>query len=137
MTVVVPHRAIERIANADNPREAIAEAVGDLSDIDIAGDKVLIGTYIRPTKTAGGIIRPDMNIQEDVWQGKVGLVLKLGQDAFKDTPDFSFGGWFVDVGQWCVYKVGDAWSFNIRGCPCRLVRDVNIQMRIYDPTIVF
>lgn len=137
MSVVVPHRAIEKISLSSNPKAAIAEAVGNLDGLNVLGDMVLIGTYIRPSKTAGGIIRPDTNVQEDVWQGKVGLVLKWGTAAFEDTPDYSFNGISVAIGQWCVYKVGDAWSVQINGYPCRLVRDVNIRMTVTNPNIVF
>lgn len=138
MAVVVPHRAIEKVASASDPRQAILDAVGDLSGVKIAGDSVLIGTYIRPQKTAGGIIRPDINVQEDVWQGKVGLVLKWGNTAYQDTPEYVFhDADKVSPGEWGIYKVGDAWSLNINGYPCRLVRDVNIRMQIDDPQIVF
>lgn len=136
VSVVIPHRAIERISTSDNPKQAILDVIGDLSGVEIMGDRVLIGTLIRPEKTKGGIIRPDANKEEDVWQGKVGLVLKLGPDAFKDTSDYSFSR-TIQVGEWCIYQVGDAWSLQVNHCPCRLVRDVNIRMVVKDPNIVF
>lgn len=137
MSVVVPHRAIERVSQSSDPKQAILDTVGNLSGVHLLADMVLLGTYIRPQKTAGGIIRPDTNVQEDVWQGKAGLVLKLGPDAFEDTPDYNFNGQKVNIGEWCIYKVGDAWSLNINGYPCRLVRDVNIRLTVDDPQIVF
>lgn len=140
MSVVVPHRAIEAVSNSSDPKKAIQDTVGDLSGVYLMADTVLIGTYIRPQKTAGGIIRPTENVQEDVWQGKAGLILKFGPDAFKDTPDYTFNfddGGSLAVGDWCVYKVGDAWALNINGYPCRLVRDVSIKLKIANPGIVF
>ena len=137
MSVVVPHRAIEAVSESKDPKKAIMDWIGDLSGVHMMADTVLIGTFIRPKKTAGGIIRPDVNVQEDVWQGKAGLVLKCGPDAFKDTPDYSFNGETVSVGEWVVYKVGDAWSLNIKGYPCRLIRDVSIKLKVDDPSIVF
>jgi len=137
MSVVIPHAAISRIASSTDPKKAILDAAGDLSGVRLLGDVVLIGTYIRPEKTSGGIIRPDLNVQEDVWQGKVGLVLKLAPDAFADTPEYSFHGNVAAPGDWCVYKVGDAWSVQVNGCPCRIVRDVNIRMVVDNPNIVF
>jgi co-chaperonin GroES (HSP10) len=137
MSVVVPHRAIERVSLASDPKKAIFDIVGDLSGVHLMADTILIGTYIRPQKTAGGIIRPDMNVAEDVWQGKAGLVLKLGPAAFQDTTEYSFGGDTAEVGDWVVYKVGDAWSLNIKGYPCRLLRDVSIRLKVDDPSIVF
>ena len=74
---------------------------------------------------------------EDEWQGKVGLVLKLGPNAFVDDEDDSFYGQKVDPGEWVVFKVGDAWSLNINGYPCRLVRDSSIKLKVADPNIVF
>ena len=84
MSVIIPHRAVEAISTAKDPKKAIPELVGNLDGIEVIGDMVLVGIYIRPEKTAGGIIRPTINKQEDVWQGKVGLVLKWGPDAFID-----------------------------------------------------
>lgn len=140
MAVVVPARAIEAVSMASDPRKAIKDQVGDLSGVHLMADMVLLGTYIRPQKTAGGIIRPDANVQEDVWQGKVGLVLKLGPDAFEDTPDYTFN--FGDsgkpkVGDWVVFKVGDAWGLTMKGFPCRYIRDVGIKMKIDDPSVIF
>src|SRR5437879_9689327 len=137
MSVVVPHRAIKVVSETKgDPSRVIMEMVGDLKDIEVIGDMVLVATYIRPEKTSGGIIRPDANKQEDVWQGKVGLVLKWGPDAFIDPATGSVYEQKVNVGEWCVYKIGDAWSFNYRDYPCRLVRDVNIRMKITDPSVI-
>ena len=138
MSVVLPHRAIGNVSRSANPKEAILKSVGDsLKDIDVLFNMVLVATYIRPEKTSGGIIRPDVNVQEDVWQGKVGLVLKLGSHAFVDDGESDFFGQKAEVGEWVVYKVGDAWSLNINGYPCRLVRDSSIKLKVKDPNIVF
>ncbi len=136
MSVVTPRRAIGNIATSADPRQAILREVGDLSGVQILKDDVLIGTYIRPEKTSGGIIRPDANVEEDVWQGKVGLILKFGQDAFVDTDDYKFT-LIPQTHDWVVYFVGDAKALTINGCPCRLVRDVNIRMTVDDPQLVF
>lgn len=138
MTVVVPHRAIEKISTSSDPKKAILEAVGDLSQVDIMFNEVLLGVYIRPEKTTGGIIRPTSNVQEDVWQGKVGLVLKWGNKAYVDDDEYHFDdGDKIKPGEWAVFMISDARSLNINGCPCRLVRDSNLKMRVKDPNIVF
>lgn len=136
MSVIIPHRAVEAISTAKDPKAAIPELVGDLDDYEVIGDMVLVGIYIRPEKTAGGIIRPTVNKQEDVWQGKVGLVLKCGPDAFKDPETGEQYAQSVEVGDWCVFKVGDGWQLHINDYPCRLVRDVAIRMKVKDPTTV-
>src|ERR1700742_479098 len=110
MPLIVPNAAARRVATAADPKQAILDSVGDLSDLHLTKDDILIGTFFRPEKTAGGIIRPDSDVSEDAWQGKVGLILKLGPTAFVDAPDYSFvwddTGPFK-VGDWVVYKIGD------------------------------
>ena len=136
MGVVIPRRAIEAVSKATDPTAEILKYVGDLSGIDIMYNMVLLAAYIRPNVTKGGIIRPDENQEEDVWQGKVGLVLKLGQDAFIDDDEVSFHGQSAEIGDWVVFKVGDAWQIQIRDWPCRLVRDSSIRMKVADPSLI-
>jgi len=140
MSVVVPHRTIETLSQSNSPEEfkkAMLRTIGDLSGVNVLFNMVLIGIYIRPERTAGGIIRPTDNVKEDIWQGKAGLVLKLGPNAFQDDDEAKFYGQKVDVGEWGVFKVGDAWSLEINKVPCRLVRDSNIKLKVEDPSIVF
>lgn len=137
MSVVIPHRITEIVSQSKDPKKTILDIVGDLSGVDISGDMVLLGIYIRPEKTAGGIYRPPENVQEDVFQGKVGLVLKLGPNAFRNADDGELYEQNFAVGEWGVFKVGEAWSISIKGYPCRMVRDVSLKLKIKDPTIVF
>lgn len=132
------HRAVQVISQATDPKKAILDFVGPkLADIDVLYNMVLIATYIRPEKTKGGILLPDNVKQEDIWQGKVGLVVKLGSQAFVDDDQVKFYGEKVDVGEWCVYRVGDAWSLNINDYPCRLIKDSAVKLKLRDPGVVF
>jgi co-chaperonin GroES (HSP10) len=137
MPIVSSTRVIELISNSKNPKMDILKHIGDLSGAKVHFNLVLVATYIRPAKTSGGIIRPDSNVGEDEWQGKVGLVLKLGSRAFKDDNDFEFGEDRVSVGEWVVYKVGDATPVILNGYPCRWVNDSSIKMTVKDPNMVF
>lgn len=135
MSIVIPHRAAATVSTAKDPKKAITDLVGDLSGVEIIGDMVLVGTFFRPEKTSGGIIRPDTNKQEDAWQGKVGLVLKLGPDAFRQDTGELYEQ-HAKPGEWVVYKVGDGWDVYINSYPCRLLRDVAIRLKVSDPTII-
>jgi hypothetical protein len=66
------------------------------------GYHVLALQYVRPEKSSGGIIFSGATLREDSLQGRVGIVLALGPDAYTDTAKFPSG-------EWC--KVGDviAW----------------------------
>src|ERR1700730_14021694 len=119
MSVVSARKLTEiSLASAIDPKQAILDAIGDLSEVEVFYNYLLIGTYIRPEKTAGGIIRPDMNVGEDEWQSKCGLVLKIGPGCFDYEPGYS--GQSVEVGDWITFFVGDKRSLTINGTPCFL-----------------
>lgn len=124
------------IAQSANPKNGIQKAVGDLSNVSLFSGRVLVGIYIAPEKTAGGIFRPQSNIQEDRWQGVVGLVLKKGAMAFVDDENHKFHDQNVNVGDWVTFRPGDAKRIQINGVDCRIVEDVLIDMVIDSPEII-
>lgn len=124
------------IAQASDPKRAIQHAVGDLSKVMVFSGRVLVGIYIAPEKTVGGIIRPNSNIREDVYQAQVGLVLKKGEMAFKDDDATKFHGQDVQVGEWVVFRPGDAKRIQLNGVDCRIVEDTTIDMVVENPEIV-
>lgn len=134
---VVTAAKLQQLAQAKDPKQAIFTAVGDLSKEQVLGDLVLVATYIRPEKTAGGIIRPTENIKEDEFQGKVGLVLKTGPLAYGDWELDDQRGSAANPGDWIVYAIKDGWAVTVNGVPCRLVPYERIRMRISDPNVVF
>lgn len=121
---------------AENPADTICNKVGDLSDLMLTGVQVLIGTYVRPKKTQGGIILTDKVIDEDLYQGKVGLVLKVAPGAFEDGPDAKFYGYKAKVGDWIFYRGADSWSLSVRGQHCRILEDVHVRGSVPEPDLV-
>lgn len=128
---------IEQISQASDPKAAIIKAVGDISKLKVAGDLVLLGTYIRNEKTAGGIIRPTEVLKEDEYQGKVGLVLKAGPIAAGGWEQGDEVGQFSELHTWVVYQIKDAWPVQINGTACRFIPYEKIRAQIPDPTMVF
>lgn len=139
MSVFLNRQAVDEISKIDSldqKVEAIKKKVGDLSKHNPMFNMVLLAAYVRPSVTKGGIIRPNENVEEDIWQGKTGLVLKHGPDAFQDSEEYSFNGQRAEVGEWVVFKTGDAWQLTINDWPCRLVRDSAIRMKTDDPSSI-
>ena len=74
----------------------IAQAIGDLTDMDVFGRQVLCAVFCRPASqpikkpdgTEGVLYLPVKEIKEDWYQHKVVLVLKTGPDAFKGDPSY-------------------------------------------------
>ncbi|WP_376956369.1 hypothetical protein ABNQ39_00125 (plasmid) [Azospirillum sp. A26] len=100
--------------------EELLSAIG--SDVRPTGYNVLCAVYIRPERTKGGIILADQTRKEDEFQGRVGLVLALGPDAYADRNRYPGGAW-VKPGDWAMvpsyenqagkFKYGDYLLFTV------------------------
>jgi co-chaperonin GroES (HSP10) len=126
---------------ADKPqssREEILASLGTAIDgIEVHGNQLLIGIYIKPERTAGGLYLTDKTRDEDKWQGKVGVVLAKGPAAFIDDGQITFHDQNAEVGDWVVYRVSDGFSLDIAEVHCRLIEDVQVRMVIPTPTIIY
>lgn len=124
-----------------DPKELIFEKIGDLSTVGVTFSQVLLGIYERPSTMklpSGEILHiADQTREEDGFQGKAALVLKLGPLAFKDTAEVDFQGFKVEVGQWVVLRPSDGWPVSIHGVKCRMISDTAIRMVIAEPDDVW
>lgn len=119
-----------------DPKKATIEALGDISGVDLFNNQVLVAIYMRPEKSAGGIIYTDRARDEDKWQGKVGLVMKMGPVAFKGDDEW-FKGVNVKVGDWVLFRPSDGWQLELNGSPCRVMSDISVKGKIPSPDIVW
>lgn len=127
---------IYKLADSENPQEEMLKKIGDLSNLTVGGAKVLVWVYIAPRKTKGGILRPDSNVKEDLYQGVVGYVLTTGPLAFKDDETNKFGGFSVKPGDWVTFRPADARRVQLKGVDCRIIEDVLIDMKIDTPEMI-
>ena len=128
-----------------DPKTAILEKVGDLDGVDVFGSDVLVALYIPPEKTKSGIILADSTRDESRWQGKVGLILKLGNTAYVDDDGNKFRD--INVGDWVVFRPSDGWPFQLNTMQsrisrdgivdCRVVNDIHIRCRVAHPDLVY
>lgn len=131
--------ATSDLADAADPKKALFDMVGDLSGVRVMSARMLVGMYIRPRLQQYGSLqlqRTDKDIQEDDWQGNVGLVLKKGPIAFKDDETHKYHGQDIEVGEWVIFRPGDARRVQINGVNCRYVEDGLVDSVTDDPTIV-
>ena len=143
-------RALAEAATRD-PAKPLWEAAGDLSDYDIFHNLVLVATYVPPPKILKGpdgedieFYSSDRTLEEERFQGKVGLVLLKGPLAFQDDGGTKFGGKEIRRGDWVIYRPSDGLEMFIRdrrksneGLSCRLIEDVFIRGRVKDPSLVY
>ncbi len=128
---------MRRIAEADtDPKKAILAELGK-HNTEVFHSKVLVAQYVRPAKTAGGIIMPDRVIEEDRYQGNIFLVIGMGPGAFKDDNIAKFHGAKLKVGDWVMCVASDGIPMFINEVPCRLYEDARILMKVENPEIYY
>ena len=137
----------EKIASGADPRRTIIDGIGHkaISEFEPTLNYVLVGTYVRSEKTKGGIIKGgDRTRAEDRFQGKIGLVLKLGPSVNAPDRKALFGGEDLAVGDWVMYRTSDANEFffvdakhELEGSSARVIEDVLIMARVADPESIY
>lgn len=124
-----------------DPAQELNKALGNLDDIELFQNQVLVAVYIRPEKTASGIFLSAQTRDEDRHQSKVGLVVKKGPAAFVDPSNSWFDGIEVNVGDWVFFRPSDGWSITVHKTGekvlCRILDDVNVRGRIPHPDVVW
>lgn len=120
-----------------DPAEKILKTIGNLDDIILFNNQVLLGVYERPQQTKSGIYLSDQTRGEDKFQGKAALVLKKGPTAFVSDDNYDFKGQDVDVGDWVAIFVSDGRPLVLNKQLCRLVEDQYIRLKIPAPDVVF
>ncbi len=121
----------------DDFKTMVLKALGALSAFKVLGAPVLGATYVQPRKTAGGIIIPEKTVDEDRWQGKLNLVLKLGESAFKFDGAYPYEGTVPAVGDYVVAHTSDTREIGIRGVSCRTIPCSLIRLIVPDPDAIF
>lgn len=144
-------RSIAQAANSDS-KQALIDSAGPLTDYEVFHNLVLVATYIRPTRkiktNEGKLVElhlSDKALEEDRFQGKMGLVLKCGPMAFKDDAHVRFGGVKIEPHDWVLFRPSDGIELFIKdhmglkndGLSCRLIEDTLIKGRVTDPALIY
>src|SRR5574337_825573 len=120
----MPAMVMEHI---EDPRDKLLKEIGSLNDIQIFNNQVLIAIYQWPEKTKSGLYLPDSNRAEDIYQGKVGLIIKQGTTAFEDPDGRWFQGAEIGLNDWVVFRPSDGWALTVNKIPCRMLDDTAIR----------
>jgi co-chaperonin GroES (HSP10) len=128
----------------NDPKDVVMNRLnGELDKLpEIYGSRVLVATAPSPNTLgkSGLLIATDKRKDEGRWQGKCGLVLKLGTTAFETDPRYPSYEWKgpkPQVGDWIFYRTSDAWETGIGGISCRVIWDSDIMGRVTDIESVF
>lgn len=145
--VIIPKmwkKAVQQLnysLGVDDPKKVVLDAIGDALTYlpNIYGNRVLVATAPSPNKI-GSLWTPDKTKDEGRFQGKVGLVLGWGSNAFKFDPKYPSYPWEgpkPEVGSWVYYKTSSAWEVGINGVSCRYILDEFIVGDMTDLEVIF
>lgn len=129
----MPHMIM---SHDEDPKNKLLDELGDLSEIELFHNQVLLAVYIRPQKTKSGLYLTDKHTDEDRFQSKVGLLVKSGPQAFEQDGNWFSGVDFKDH-DWLVFRPSDGWSITVNGVLCRIFDDINIRGRVPHPDAVW
>jgi len=148
----MPASAVKRAATdgIDYERREILDKLGDLSHVEIANNEVLLAIYIRSNRSPSGIYLTDKTVKEDEYQGKVGLVVKIGPACRFQRTNAETGviyGLDIKLHDWVVVRPSDTWALDLASDPtelnrekfvkCRLAYDDMIRARVPSPGMVW
>ena len=125
----------------DPKKELLAALKGAQDKITVFGVDLLLAIYQRPERTASGLYLSDRVRGEDIYQGKVGLILKVGPLVHAKNKGlyewFGSEARFPRVGDWGVVRVGDTYPFDLNGVPCRMVEAKLLRAVIPQPDLLW
>ena len=96
------------------------------------GWRILVLPYKRKEKTKGGIILTDQSLEESQIASSIGLVLKVGPDAYNDKERFPNGAWCKEK-DWIIFGKYAGSRIKIEGGEVRLMNDDEVLGVIDDP----
>lgn len=132
--------AVIKMQHKADPKGELLKKVGDISDIEVLNDKVLIAIYEHEGVTKGGIITGVRTGTESKFQGKVGLILAMGPCVNPEGKD-ALRGCYFNVGDWVAVNASDGLSMNAgahgNDTMLRLLSEANIHIRVKAPDSIW
>lgn len=117
---------IREISEAEDPKKAILKWTKGIEKEYVLSDRVIVATYARPGKTSGGVILTDTVRMEDVHMGVCGLIVALGENAFKYDGAYKFEGTPPKLHDWVVFRPSESVSISYNKASCRILHAESI-----------
>ena len=116
--------------DGEDPKQIVLDAILPLIEgLDLYRNEVLVVTAPNKTKTKSGLYYPEAYKKEQRFQGKVGLVVAMGEIAFNDDKLWPNEETRPKIGSWVFFRPADTNECAIGGYSCRFVDDDKIRGR--------
>jgi len=79
-----------------------------------------------------GIIKAAKTVSHETILSMVGVILDMGDQAYKDDKRFPSGPW-CEVGDYVMFRANSGTRFKVAGQEYRLMNDDNIEAVVEDP----
>ena len=96
------------------------------------GYKLLIALPKVEEKFESGLLKADRTIQQEHILSMVGLVLDMGEQAYKDPDRYPTGPW-CKVGDYVLFRSNSGTRFKVDGVEYRFLNDDSIDGVVADP----
>lgn len=130
-------------SHKEDPKQLLLKKVGEIPAEFVQFSRILVAIYQPPVaeKTDGGVFLTNSmsssDMEEFFWQGKVGLIVAMGDQAYVDDETTKFHGTKNKVGDWVWFRASDGQSCEVNGVFCRIFREGDIIGRIPHPDAVW
>lgn len=117
----------------------LATLLGDELPLLVQPHEVMVALWEGDERSKGGVIIPDQTKDENIYQGKTGLIISLGAAAFEDDDEHR---WPVkpQEGDWVMFRGADGFPFVLggrEGQHCRLLHESKVRMVVNSPDEVW
>ena len=96
------------------------------------GYRILIAIPEKEQKTDGGVLLPEDTRKREEAASMVGMVLKMGPDAYTDTERFPNGPWCKE-GDFILMRSYSGTRIEIHGQEFRVINDDYVEAVVEDP----
>jgi co-chaperonin GroES (HSP10) len=96
------------------------------------GYRILIAIPEITVKTEGGVIIPDKIRNAEETASLIGVVLKVGSEAYSDPSRFPSGAWCKE-GDFVIFRSYSGTRFKVHGKEFRLINDDTVEAVVEDP----
>ena len=96
------------------------------------GYRLLIALPEIDEKTQGGVIMPDGLVKDESTASIIGVVIKMGSDAYADKERFPNGAWCKE-GDFVIFRSYSGTRFKVAGKEFRLINDDTVEGVVDDP----